>query len=166
MPRCFIGFLPRSDVERCVAGGFAMYHRIVSLRRIVKGSWLMYYSSRVGPVGTDWVRSFTAVGKVTSPTPYEIENVAELDAVKGRPAKFRINVNYVDCRPIPARSIVRDIGFVPESERAHLSEYLRPPRYGFLEITRDDFASIARHMQADLKQAIPPPSIDPASEFQ
>ena len=74
-PRYWIAVIPKVGVERCLAGGFAMFAhgRHDAVKRTSAGEWLAYYSPRTLLKGGDEVRAFTAIGKFTEREPYEAE---------------------------------------------------------------------------------------------
>ena len=74
-PRYWIAVVPKVGVDRCLAGGFAMFAhgRHDAVMRTKAGEWLAYYSPRTLLKGGEEVRAFTAIGKFTEREPYEAE---------------------------------------------------------------------------------------------
>jgi hypothetical protein len=73
--RYWIAVVPKAGVERCLAGGFAMFAhgRHQATMRVRPGDWLAYYAPRTLLKGGDEVRAFTAIGRFTDRAPYESE---------------------------------------------------------------------------------------------
>ena len=74
-PRYWIAVIPKSRVELCVAGNFAMFAhgRHDAVLRVRPGEWLAYYSPRTSLAAGEEVRAFTAIGRFTERDPYETE---------------------------------------------------------------------------------------------
>lgn len=134
----------RQHVERGVAGGFAQlcHGKRGPLERMQVGDWLIYYSPRTEMEGGAPLQAFTAIGRVTGETVYEHAMTADF-------VPHRRDVAYVPCRPAPILSLVPNLSFVKDPKRWGF-----PLRRGVLPLTADDFALIARAMQARIGEAL------------
>lgn len=144
--RYWIGGASRDHVARGAEAGFAQlsHGKERPLRRMQRGDWLIYYSSRTERVGGDPVRAFTAIGRVAD----DEVNQHDVDETF---APFRRAIAYLPCQEAPIRPLLVRLGFIENPARW---DYLF--RAGHLEIGRDDFRVIAAAMGVD-------PDSEPAS---
>jgi hypothetical protein len=124
-------------VERCRAGGFAMFAhgRREPMMRTRAGEWLAYYSPRTLLKGGDAVRAFTAIGRFGEREPYETEL---MDGRIGwrRDIAFEATAREAGVYPLlDALSFVRD--------RAHWGLFFHRSLFS---VPRADFAVIAAAM--------------------
>jgi hypothetical protein len=108
------------------------------LRRVRAGDGIVYYSPTVSFRGKDRLQAFTAIGVA------EGERTYQVDVGNGfRP--FRRDVDYAEAEPV---------SILPLLERLELTRGKRnwgyPFRFGLLEITKSDFATISAAMAAKL----------------
>lgn len=142
-PRYWLGVVSRRHVERGVAGGFAQvcHGKRAPLERMRVGDWLVYYSPRTDMEGGAPLQAFTAIGRVTGDTVYEHAMTADF-------VPHRRDVRYVPCRSAPILPLVPRLSFVKDPKRWGF-----PLRRGVLSLTADDFALIARAMDARIGEA-------------
>jgi EVE domain len=142
-PRYWLGVVSRRHVERGVAGGFAQvcHGKRAPLERMRVGDWLVYYSPRTDMDCGTPLQAFTAIGRVTGATVYEHAMTADF-------VPHRRDIRYVPCRPAPILPLVPRLSFVKDPARWGF-----PLRRGVLSLTADDFALIARAMEARIGEA-------------
>ena len=138
--RYWIAVVPKSRVEHCVAGSFAMFAhgKHEAVMRVKPGDWLAYYSPRTVLKGGDEVRAFTAIGKIGEREPYQAE------MAEGRTG-WRRDIAY-EKKAREAGSI-RSSTSCPSSRTAqHWGIFFHRSLFS---VTRDDFALIAKAMGLD-----------------
>lgn len=135
---CWIGIASADHVRGGVAGGFAQlgHGRHDAIRALRKGDWLAYYAPRDGMGTGAPVQSFTALGRVTSETPYHAAQAMDFNP-------YRVDVDYITkARPAPIRPLLEVLDFT----RHHAGNWgllLRGPKR---RITLDDMRLIAEAM--------------------
>jgi hypothetical protein len=138
--RCWIAVVPKEPVQRCVAGGFAMFAhgRHDAMKRTNGGDWLAYYSPRTLLKGGEEVRAFTAIGRFTAREPYEVEMSAGRVGWR-RDVKWEKRARDTDVYPLLDRlSFIRD--------REHWGLFFHRSLF---TIPHEDFALIASAMGID-----------------
>jgi hypothetical protein len=136
----WIAVVPKVGVDRCLAGGFAMFGhgRHAAMKRTSAGDWLAYYSPRTLLKDGEEVRAFTAIGKFTTRDPYEVE-MGEGRVAWRRDIKFEKPARPAGVYPqLDALSFIRD--------REHWGLFFHRSLFS---VTRDDFALIAEAMGLD-----------------
>jgi hypothetical protein len=141
--RYFIAVVPKVGVDRCLAGGFAMFAhgRHDAIMRTKAGDWLAYYSPRTVLKGGEEVRAFTAIGKFTAREPYEAETMPERVAWR-RDIKFEKKARAADVYPL-----LDELIFI--KDREHWGLFFHRSLF---TVQRDDFAKIAAAMGLDPKR--------------
>jgi hypothetical protein len=138
--RYWIAVVPKVGVDRCVAGGFAMFAhgRHDAIMRTKGGDWLAYYSPRTMLKGGEEVRAFTAIGKFTEREPYEAETMP------GRVA-WRRDIRFEKkARPAGVYPLLDELSFI--KDREHWGLFFHRSLFS---VSRDDFAKIAAVMGLD-----------------
>ena len=142
MSRYWVGVASAEHVKAAVAGGFAQlgHGRHAPLQKLSPGDWILYYSPRSRMRGGDPVQAFTAIGKVKTGEAYQVHQR------KGfRP--FRRDVAYRRAaRPAPMVDLRERLSFT----RDRRSRWGMVFRRGAFEISREDFALIAKKMKVRL----------------
>jgi hypothetical protein len=71
-------------------GGFAQlgHGKHIAVKSLRKGDWIVYYSPREGMAEGEAVQAFTTLGRVTSESPYRVEQ-----AMNFHP--YRVDVDYL-----------------------------------------------------------------------
>jgi hypothetical protein len=105
------------------------------------GDWLVYYSPRTDMDRGKPLQAFTAIGQVTGAEVYQHAMTADF-------VPHRRDLRYVPCRSAPILPLVPRLSFVKDARRWGL-----PLRRGLLPLTADDFALIARAMDARIGEA-------------
>jgi hypothetical protein len=141
--RYFVAVVPKIGVERCLAGGFAMFAhgRHDAMMRTNAGDWLAYYSPRTILKGGEEVRAFTAIGKFTEREPYEAETMPGRVAWR-RDIAFERRAREADVYPLlDALSFIKD--------REHWGLFFHRSLFS---VPREDFEKIAAAMGLDPKR--------------
>ncbi len=132
----WINTVSREHVRLGVQGGFtqADHGRATRLRRIAKGDFIAFYSPRTEFRGGDRLQAFTAIGRVTDDTPYQVEM---------RPGfqPWRRNMKFSRSRESPIAPLIEDLEFIADKR-----QWGYPFRRGLFEIGRPDFETIAQSM--------------------
>jgi hypothetical protein len=142
-PRCWIAVVPKVGVERCLAGGFAMFAhgRHDAVKRTSGGEWLVYYSPRTLLKGGEEIRAFTAIGKFTEREPYEAEMTPGRVGWR-RDCAFEKGAHEADVYPL-----LDELSFI--RDRTHWGLFFHRSLFS---VSRDDFARIAAAMGVDPKR--------------
>ena len=135
-PRYWIGVVSRDHVDRAVDGGFCqMNHgKEAPLKRITKGDYILYYSSREQMSAGAPVKAFTAIGKVTDAVPYQA-----MQSAKFKP--FRRKVRYFKAKDAAIAPLLESLSF--SRGRKNWGLILRR---GCFEIDKADYEVIAEAM--------------------
>jgi hypothetical protein len=138
--RYWIAVVPKSRVENCVAGGFAMFAhgKHDAVLRLKPGDWLAYYSPRTVLKGGDEVRAFTAIGRIAAGEPYQAE-LAEGRTGWRRDIAYEKNGAEAGVYPL-----LDELSFI--KDRQHWGIFFHRSLFS---ISRDDFALIAKAMRLD-----------------
>jgi hypothetical protein len=142
-PRYWIAVVPKVGVDRCLAGGFAMFAhgRHDAVKRTKAGEWLVYYSPRTLLKGGDEIRAFTAIGKFTEREPYEAE------MMPGRVGWRRDIAFEKGAREAGVYPLLDQLSFV--KDRTHWGLFFHRSLFS---VQRDDFVLIAAAMGLDPKR--------------
>jgi hypothetical protein len=103
------------------------------LARMEAGDWLVYYSPRESLAGNRPLQAFTAIGRIAD------DEIWQADEGGFRPWRRR-----VEYRPEAVEAPVRPL--VGELELTRSSSWGHQLRRGLLELSEEDFATIARAM--------------------
>lgn len=138
-PRFWINTVSLEHVQLGVEAGFtqADHGRSTRLKGLSRGDGLVFYSPRTAMRAGKPLQEFTALGRVTSTEPYQVELSADFHP-------WRLAVDFLEVRPAPARPLVPDLEFIPDPKRWGF-----PFRRGLFEIGRTDFLRIAAAMGID-----------------
>lgn len=134
----WIGVACAEHVRRGRAGGFMQlgHGKGAPLQRLKQGDGIVYYSPSVEMGARDAFQSFTAIGRVADRAVYQGHMGADFHPM-------RRDVAWLDSRETPIRPLLPLL-----SVTAGKSSWGGAFRFGLLRITPDDFALIARAMQA------------------
>lgn len=138
MSRNWIAVASAEHVRIGRAGGFMQvcHGKAAPLRRIQPGDRVVYYSPTARFGGSDFLRSFTALGRVLPGEPYQV------DMGNGF-LPFRRDVRWAEAKAAP---------IVPLLDRLEFSAGKRnwgyPLRFGLFEVSAHDFELVARAMHA------------------
>jgi len=135
--RYFVGVASRDNVQRGVEGGFCQlcHGKAAPLKRMRPGDWIAYYSGKESFDGHEPCQRFTALGRVGEGESYPFD-MGDGFVPFRRDVAFLSTAREVDIRPL-----VPGLAFIPDKVR-----WGYPFRRGYLEVSREDFALIARAM--------------------
>jgi hypothetical protein len=132
----WIGVACKEHVENGVKLGICQFchGKSAPAKRLSRGDFVIYYSSKLTMEDRNLYQKFTALGKVIDDEPYQIE--------MGKGFKpFRRNISYFDVKHIDVKPLVSSLPFIKNKK---LWGYVF--RYGFLEIDEESFQIIAINM--------------------
>jgi EVE domain len=134
--RFFIGVASREHVLIGVKGGFAQFGhgQMAPAKRLAKGDWVIYYSSKERISEARQYQRFTALGRAIDDEPIQVEQAPGF-------APWRRRMEYLEAREVEIRPLLDHLSFIPDK-----SKWGAVFRFGFIEIPRDDFMRIARRM--------------------
>jgi len=140
--RYWIAVANLRHVEAGIKGGFAQlgHGKERTVMPLSRGDWLVYYSPRTELDGGDRVQAFTAIGRVLSKVPYEVDEGAGFKP-------FRLNMKYrKSASPAAIHALLPRLELTAE-RGSHWGVVFRQSR---IEVSRADFRKIARAMNFDL----------------
>ncbi len=132
----WIGVACKEHVENGIKLGICQFchGKSAPAKRLSRGDFVIYYSSKVTMEGSELYQKFTAIGKVIDDMPYQVDMG---DGLK----PFRRNISYFDAKHIDIKSLVSLLDFIKNK-----ASWGYVFRYGFLEIDQRSFEIIATHM--------------------
>jgi hypothetical protein len=157
MSRYWVVVASADHVAGGVAGGFAQacHGKAGPLRRMKAGDGVVCYSPTVGFGGKERLQAFTAIGVVGERAPYLVE-------MGGGFRPYRADILWRPSRPAPIRPLVERLGLT--RGRANWGGAFR---FGFCEISEEDFGLISAAMGVDASHGSPDetglPSTSPAA---
>ena len=134
--RFWIGVASHEHVQRGVELGIAQFNhgKRAPTARMHQGDWLIYYSPHTSSPSGAPLQAFTAVGQMTSETPYQV-------TLPDGFQPFLHTVGYLPCRPVPIQEVLEELTFLPDKQ--HWGARFR---FGRLAVSRTDFQRLARTM--------------------
>ena len=132
----WIGVACKEHVENGVKLGICQFchGKSAPAKRLSRGDFVIYYSSKITMAGYDLYQKFTAIGEIIDDTPYQVDMG---DGFK----PFRCNINYFDAKHIDIKPLVPLLAFIKNK-----NSWCYVFRYGFFEIDQESFEIIAHHM--------------------
>ena len=103
-------------------------------RRLSKGDFVIYYSSKVSMERSELYQKFTAIGIVVDDEAYQIDLGNDFKP-------FRRNIEYFDAKHLVIRPLIPLLPFIKNKK-----SWGYVFRYGFLEIDQKSFEVIAHGM--------------------
>ncbi len=97
------------------------------LKRIRKGDFVLFYSSKIKMGDKVPFQKFTAVAKATDDELYQVKMSDNFEP-------FRRKVKFIDCLETEIKPLINELDFIPNKKRWGF-----PFRYGLLEISKKDF---------------------------
>lgn len=132
----WIGVACKEHVENGVKLGICQFCHGKSgpAKRLSRGDFVIYYSSKVTMEGNKLYQKFSAIGEVTDNAPYQVD--------QGNGFKpFRRNISYFDAKHLDIKPLVPLLPFIKNKKSwGHVF------RYGFLTIDQRSFEIIAHGM--------------------
>jgi len=134
--RYWIGVASKEHVLIGAKGGFAQFShgKLGPAKRLSKGDWVIFYSSRERFGEPKMCQQFTAIGQVIDAEPTQ---VAQFPGFK----PYRRQVKYRKSKAVDIRPLIDTLSFIKDKSR-----WGSAFRFGFLEIPGADFAKIATKM--------------------
>jgi hypothetical protein len=123
-------------VQRGVVGGFtqANHGKNTVLKRLSRGDWVVFYSSKATYPDGEALQKFTAIGQITDEAPYQFEMAPDF-------VPWRRNMDFKDCVEIPIRPLIDDLSFIKNK-----TQWGYMFRFGLFEIPEADFKLIQNAM--------------------
>lgn len=129
----------KEHVKTGVKGGFAQacHGKAAPLKKMKKGDYVIYYSSKTFFNQADKCQQFTAIGKVRSGEVYQVEMTPDF-----RP--FRLDIDFFKAKDISILPLIDELEFILNKQK-----WGYPLRWGTLSINTHDFTLISKLMLAD-----------------
>ncbi len=112
----------------------ACHGKKAPLKRINKGDYIIFYSSRNKMKDKQPYQKFTAIAKTIDSEIYQVKMFENFEP-------FRRNVKFLECVETEIRPLINDLAFIPNKQ-----SWGYPFRYGLLEISENDFKLISSKM--------------------
>lgn len=140
--RYWIGVVSQSHVERGVTGGFAQvcHGKAAPLRCMNIGDWFVYYSPKTKMTDGAPLQMFTALGKVSGESAYEVPMPPDF-------TPHRRDITYLECTPADIHPLIPYLSFIRDPKH-----WGYPFRTGHFEITAEDFGLIANAMKVKINE--------------
>ena len=132
----WIGVASHNHVKVGESGGFAQlcHGKAAPLKRMRKGDFLIYYSSKVALGEKEPCQKFTALGQIVDDEVYQVEMFEGFEP-------YRKDVSFYEIEEYPIAPLIEKLSFIPDKKR-----WGYPFRYGHLEINEQDFLLIVSHL--------------------
>ncbi len=136
MIRYWIGVACKDHVENGVKMGICQFchGKSAPAKRLQKGDYVIYYSSKVTMEGSEPYQKFIAIGIVKDDMPYQVEMGTGFKP-------FRRNIDYFDAIHVDIKPLIHILPFI---KNKNAWGYVF--RYGFLEIDQQSFEVISKEM--------------------
>ena len=136
MSRYWIGVASKEHVENGVRLGICQFchGKSAPAKRLQKGDYVIYYSSKITMEGSELYQKFTAIGIVKDDMPYQVEMESGFKP-------FRRNIDYLDAKHVDIKPLIPILPFI---KNKNAWGYVF--RYGFLEIDQQSFEVISKEM--------------------
>lgn len=136
----WIGVVSRSHVQRGIEGGFVQLNhgKAAPLRRMAVGDWFVFYSPRTDYPAGEPLQAFTALGRITGDTIYQIEMAPDF-------IPFRRDVTFLPSQPAPIAPMLDALSFIHNPQ--HWGYVFRT---GHFSVPETDFRRIAAAMGVDI----------------
>lgn len=112
----------------------ACHGKKAPLKRIKKGDYVVFYSSKYKKNDKQSYQKFTAIAKAIDNEIYQVKMFENFEP-------FRRKVVFWDCVETEIRPLINDLQFIPNKK-----SWGYPFRYGLLEISKSDFDLITSKM--------------------
>ncbi|MES2215554.1 MAG: EVE domain-containing protein [Pseudomonadota bacterium] len=133
LTKFWIGVACKEHVENGIKLGICQFchGKSAPAKRLSRGDFVIYYSSKVTMEAPELYQKFTAIGKVIDDTPYQVD-------MGGGFQPFRRRISYFDAKHIDIKPLVPLLPFIKNK-----NSWGYVFRYGFLEIDQGSFEIIA-----------------------
>ena len=108
-PKFWVGVASKEHVENGVKLGICQFchGKIGPAKRLQKGDFVIYYSSKVSMESNELYQKFTAIGEVIDDVPYQVDMGSDFKPYR-RNIKY-LNACHVDIKPlIPILSFIKN----------------------------------------------------------
>lgn len=128
-PRYWINVVSRDHVMTGVEGGFtqANHGKPWALRKMNRGDWLIFYSSKTAYQDGEPLQAFTAIGQIADDEPYQAEMTPDFHP-------WRRDVEFIECDEMPIRPLIEELDFI--TNKTYWGYRFR---FGVIEISERDF---------------------------
>jgi len=126
----------KDHVKNGIAEGFAQacHGKASPLRRMSKGDFIIYYSSKQTMGQPQPCQQFTAIGKVIDEQTYQFQVSEDF-------CPSRRNIEFLPGKDISILPLIAELDFIPNKK-----SWGYPFRFGFFEIKYHDFELISSKM--------------------
>jgi len=135
-PKFWIGVACKEHVANAVQLGICQFchGKSTPAKRLSRGDFVIYYSSKITIENTEPYQKFTAIGIVTDDTHYQVDQGSGFKP-------FRRNIRYFDGKHTDIKPLIPVLPFIKNK-----ISWGAIFRYGFLEIDEGSFLIIAQKM--------------------
>lgn len=113
--------------------------KIVPLKKMKAGDFLLYYSPKTELGKDEACRKFTAIGKIKTGVPYQVKLSADFEP-------YRLDAEYFEAEDADIKLLIEDLDFIKNKKSWGYSF-----RFGQVKISEKDFEIIAGAMNAKIK---------------
>lgn len=132
----WVGVASKEHVENGVKLGICQFchSKISPVKRLQKGDFVIYYSSKVSMENSELYQKFTAIGEVIDDVPYQVDMGSDFKP-------YRRNIKYLNACHVDIKPLILILSFIKNK-----TSWGYVFRYGFLEIDQESFEIIATLM--------------------
>ena len=132
----WVGVASKEHVENGVKLGICQFchGKISPAKRLQKGDFVIYYSSKVSMKSNELYQKFTAIGEVIDDVPYQVDMGSDFKP-------YRRNIKYLNACEVDIKPLIPILSFIKNK-----TSWGYVFRYGFLEIDQESFEIIATLM--------------------
>jgi hypothetical protein len=126
----------KDHVKKGFAEGFAQacHGKAAPMRRMKKGDYIIYYSSKLTFGRDEKCQEFTAIGQVINDETYQVQVTADF-------CPSRRNIEFIESQDVSILPLINDLEFIENRK-----SWGYPFRFGFFEINKHDFDIISSKM--------------------
>lgn len=135
-PKFWIGVASKEHVANGISLGICQFchGKQGPAKRLSKGDFVLYYSSKHTMEGTELYQKFTAIGQVKDEAPYQVEMEPGFKP-------YRRNIEYFKATHVDIKPLIPSLPFIKNK-----TSWGYVFRYGFFEIDKQSFELIAQGM--------------------
>jgi EVE domain len=139
----WIGVVSRSHIEIGVRGGFMQFNhgKRAPVQRLKAGDYIAVYSPRTDYPDGEQLQAFTALGKVTTGTVYQVKMSDDFKP-------YRVDVEFFPCTPAPIRPLIATLSFI-KNKQSWGSAFM----FGQLKVSPQDFLQVSKAMGVEVQSA-------------
>jgi len=132
----WVATISKEHSQRAINGGFIQvcHGKEGPLKRMQKEDYILIYSSKVTMEGNEKCQCFTALGKVVGDEVYSFQMTENF-------VPFRRNIQFMKANEVSILPLIENLEFIPNKK-----SWGYPFRYGFFEISENDFNFITSKM--------------------